>query len=82
MDKIKVLSMNKSMKTLKTLSDKVYGMFRGNSQNSKKIALYIQKRLFENHWLESKKKKLCFPEILQLLFCVSADFEHNTYTKK
>jgi len=70
-NKIRVLSIDKSMKTLKTLYDKIYVMFRGTWQKAKKTALYIQERLLENHWLESKNKKLCFPEILELLFCLS-----------
>jgi len=69
--KIKVLSLDKSMKTLKTLFDEIFRMFRETRSKSKEIAQNIQKRLLDNHWLESKKKKLCFPEILQLFICVS-----------
>ena len=46
-------------------------MIRGNNHKAKEEAQYIQDRLWENHWLESKKKKLCFPEILQLITCTS-----------
>jgi hypothetical protein len=70
-DKIRILSLNKSLKTLKSLFDKVFSMFRESCRKSKEIARYIQNRLAENHWLESKKNKLCFPEILSLFICVS-----------
>jgi hypothetical protein len=69
--KIKILSLNKSLKTLKTLFDKIFRMFRQTYNKAKEIAQYIQNRLYQNHWLESKKKKLCFPEILQLIICES-----------
>jgi hypothetical protein len=69
-EKIRVLSINKSMKTLKTIFDKVFDLFRAGKRNSVKAAEYIHKRLLENHWLESNKKKGGFPEILQRLLCV------------
>jgi len=70
-DKIKILSHNKALKTLKTLFDEIFGMLRGTVREAKEKAQYIQERLWENHWLESKKKKLCLPEILQLIICTS-----------
>ena len=69
--KIKILSLNKSLKTLKTLFDKIFGMLRQTYNKAKEITLYIRNRLYQNHWLESKKKKLCLPEILQLIICES-----------
>jgi len=69
--KIKVLSLNKSLKTLKTLLDEIFSMLRGTCRKAKEISQCIQKRLSENHWLESKNKKLCLPEILQLIICKS-----------
>ena len=66
--KIKALSLDKSMKTLKTLFDEIFRMFRETRSKSKEIARHIQKRLLENHWIESKNKKLCFPEVLKLFF--------------
>ena len=65
--KIKVLSLNKSLKTLKTLLDEIFSMLRGTCRKVKETVQYIQDRLLENHWLESKNKKLCLPEILQLI---------------
>ena len=70
-DKFKVISLNKALKTLKTLFDEIFSMLRGTYRKAKEMAQYIQGRLLENHWLESKKKKLCFPEILQLIVCES-----------
>jgi len=70
-DKIKVLSPYKSLKTLKTLFDEIFSILRGTNRIAKEKAQYIQDRLWENHWLESKKKKLCLPEILQLIICIS-----------
>jgi transposase len=68
---ISMLSLNKALKTLKTLFDKIFSMFRQTCNKAKEIAQYIQNRLYQNHWLESKNKKLCFPEILQLIICES-----------
>ena len=70
-DKIKILSLNKALKTLVTLFDEIFNMLRGTYRKAMKIAQYIQSRLLKNHWLESKKNKLCFPEILQLIICTS-----------
>ena len=67
--KIKILSLNKALKTLKTLFDKIFRMLRSTGRKAEETARYIRNRLLENHWLESKNKKLCFPEILQLIIC-------------
>jgi len=69
--KIKILSLNKSLKTLKSLLDEIFSLFRGTCRKAKATAQHIQNRLSENHWLESKHKKLCLPEILQLIICES-----------
>jgi len=70
-DKIQVLSLNKSLKTLKTLFDEIFMMLRGTVRKAKEMTKYIRSRLLENHQLESKKKKLCLPEILTLFICIS-----------
>jgi hypothetical protein len=70
-DEIKMLSLNKALKTLVTLCDEIFNMLRGTYRKAREIARYIENRLLKNHWLESKKKKLCFPEILQLIICTS-----------
>ena len=70
-EQIKVISLNKSLKTLKTRFHQIFAIFRGTVRKAKEIAEGLQKRLLQNHWLESKKKKLCLPEILTLLIGVS-----------
>jgi len=70
-DKIKIISPYKALKTLKTLFDEIFTMLRGTNRKAKEMAQYIQDKLWENHWLESKNKKLCLPEILQLIICTS-----------
>jgi hypothetical protein len=70
-DEIKMLSLNKALKTLKTLFDEIFSMLRATYCKAMKIAQYIQNRLLKNHWLEKKKNKLSFPEILQLIICNS-----------
>ena len=69
--KIKIISVNKSLKTLKRLFYKTFIMFCGVSRKFKEIAQHIHNVLSEDHLLESKNKKICFPEILQLLICIS-----------
>jgi hypothetical protein len=70
-DKILLLSPNKVMKTLSSLFNEIFSMFRQTYRETKIIAQNIMKRLSENHWLESKKKKQCFPEIIELFICKS-----------
>jgi hypothetical protein len=70
-DKIKIISLNKALKTLKTLFDKIFCMLRSTYRKAGETARYIRNRLLENHWLESKKKKLCLAEILELFICLS-----------
>ncbi len=60
--KTKVISLNKSMKTLKTLFREVFFIIRGSHKKSKDAALYIWSRLSENHWLECKKRKFCLTD--------------------
>ena len=67
--KIKILSLNKSLKTLKTLMNEIFSILRGTYRKAKETTQHIQDRLLENHWLESKNKKLCLPEILHLIIC-------------
>jgi len=69
--KIRIISPYKTMKTLKTLFNEIFNMLRETYKKAIEIAEYIQNRLSEHHWLESKKKKLCLPEILELIICIS-----------
>jgi hypothetical protein len=51
--------------------NEIFIMLRGTYPKAKQTAKYIQNILLKNHWLESKNKKICFPEILQLIICES-----------
>lgn len=68
---ISILSINKCMKTLRTLFDKIFTLLRGSSRKAKETEQYIRKTLSRNHWLESKNKKKCFPELLEIIIFIS-----------
>jgi hypothetical protein len=68
---IKIISLNKALKTLKGLYEKIFNLFRGTYPKAIETVHYIRNRLAENHGLESKKKKSCLPEILELIICLS-----------
>ena len=68
---IVMLSINKCMKTLRTLFDKIFTLLRGSSLKAKETEQYIRKTLSRNHWLESKNKKKCFPELLEIIISES-----------
>ena len=69
--KRQILSLNKSLKTIRGLFNRIGDMLRGSRSETLKTALYIRDRLSKNHWLESKKNKSCLPEIIELLICLS-----------
>jgi hypothetical protein len=64
--KIRMLSL-----TLTTLFREIFSMFRHSRKRCTQTALYLQVKLSEDHWLESKKNKLSSPEILHLFICKS-----------
>ena len=68
---IRMLSINKCMKSLRTMFDKIFTMLRGSFRDAKKTEQYIRKKLSRNHWLESKNKKKCFPELLEIIIYIS-----------
>ena len=68
---IVMLSINKCMKTLRTLFDKIFIVLRESSRKVKETEQYIRKALSRNHWLESKNKKKCFPELLEIIISLS-----------
>jgi transposase len=70
-DKVMIISLNKALKTLKTIFDKIFSMLRSTNRKAEVTARYVRNRLLENHWLESKKKKVCLPEIIGLFICLS-----------
>jgi hypothetical protein len=66
-----VLSLNKALKTMSSLFDRLMEILRTNCKRAMTIARNIEKRLSKNHELESKKKKRCLPKIIELFICVS-----------
>jgi hypothetical protein len=70
-DKIRMLSPAKTMKTLSRLFREVFSMFRDTGQKCLQTAFYLQLKLSEDHWIEGKKNKLSSPEILYLFICRS-----------
>jgi hypothetical protein len=69
--KLPVLSLNKSLKTLCSLFDKLFEILRSSHRKAMAAVREIRERLSKNHWLEEKKNKLSFPEIIQLFICKS-----------
>jgi hypothetical protein len=67
-DKNKIISLNKVLKTLNAMSDKIMLLFRGSGRQAANTAEYICNKLTKHHWLEKKKGKLCLAEILELLY--------------
>jgi hypothetical protein len=70
-DKIKILSLNKCMKTLKALGSEIFDIIWNTAGIRNKNVRSIADKLVKNHWLESKNKKLCLPELLQLFIWLS-----------
>jgi len=68
---ISILSINKCMKTLRTSFDKIFTMLRAGSRKAKETERDIRKSLSRNHWLESKNKKKCFPDLLEIIISLS-----------
>jgi transposase len=68
-EKMQILSLNKSLKTLSSLFDRLLEMLRSNHRKAMIVTRDIVDRISKNHWLEKKKNKLSFPEIIQLFIC-------------
>jgi hypothetical protein len=68
-----VLSVNKALKTLSCMFEKIFRMLRSNRRQAQVIAVDIQMKLSKNHFLERKKNKLCFPEIIDIFICNSEE---------
>jgi hypothetical protein len=66
-----VLSLNKALKTMSSLFDRLMEILRTSCKRAMTIAWNIEKRLSKNHELESKKKKRCLPKIIELFICIS-----------
>jgi IS4 transposase len=68
---IRILSLNKSFKTLHALFSMIMKLWRAGRQLSHKIACKIQEILLDNHWLDKRKNKLSLSEIFDLFICKS-----------
>jgi hypothetical protein len=67
----KLLSMDKCMKTMKTHFHKIRNTIKNNKGEIKQTLEEITELLDTNHWLEKKKYKMNYEEILYLLYCKS-----------
>jgi hypothetical protein len=67
----KLLSIDKCFKTLKTETSKLRNSIRKGKQAMDQLMGDIIDLISEKHWLERKKKKLNFEQILYLYYCKS-----------
>jgi len=67
----KLLSIDKCFKTLKDKTDKLREAIRKGSQFIKKLIAGVKEIISERHWLEKKKNKLNFEQIIYLDYCKS-----------
>lgn len=65
----KLLSIDKCFKTLKDNMDKFRKAIRGGAKAIEKLMSWMTNTFTQNHWLERKKNKMCYEEILYLMFC-------------
>jgi hypothetical protein len=70
---IPLLSMNKALKTLSALFDEFLEMLRAQKRKAYAIARSIQERLSKNHFLERKKNRSSFAQIIQLFMAEPKD---------
>lgn len=68
----KLLSIDKCFKTLKNKTDKLREALREESRDAvAKFFILVIEQISEKHWLEKKKNKLNFEQIIYLLYCKS-----------
>jgi hypothetical protein len=67
----KMLSIDKCFKTMKDNLDKIRKAIREGTVAISIMMDWITKMFLQNHWLEKKKKKRGFEEILYTMFCKS-----------
>jgi hypothetical protein len=70
-EKGKLISMDKSMKTMKSQFHKIRKILQINKPNIKQTLESITEILITNHWLEKKKNKINYEEIIYLIYCKS-----------
>ena len=67
----KLLSIDKCFKTLKDKTEKLRDAIRKGNQAIEELMTFIKELISEKHWLEKKKNKLNFEQIIYLNYCKS-----------
>ena len=67
----RILSIYKCLKTLKYFQFMIIEWLSADDRRAGIITREIQEILSKNHWLECKKNKLCFPQIIDIFICKS-----------
>jgi hypothetical protein len=67
----KLLSTDKCFKSLKTETHKLRDAIRKGNQSILQLMEYLIELISEKHWLEKKKNKLNFEQIMYLYYCKS-----------
>jgi len=70
----RLLSVYKSMNTLKTYSQYLRLLLRMNKKKLGKMLRALLAVLSERHWLEKVKNKRSYQEIVELIFCESKNY--------
>ena len=72
----KLLSIHKCMQTLKDSSTKLRSLIISDCKNLRKWFKWIEVILSSKHWLEKKKNKLGFEEIMYLNILISNKYDY------
>jgi len=70
----RLLSVYKSMNTLKTYNQYLRSLLRMNKKKLGKMLRVLLEILSERHWLERVKNKRSYQDIVQLIFCKSKNY--------
>ncbi len=62
------LSIDKCFKTLKDNADKIYGILRNPAFKVERFIQWIGEIFESKHWLEKRKNKMCYEEIINLYY--------------
>jgi transposase len=72
----KILSGNKCFKTLQGSFGNLRGIWQKSKKGSEKELLNLGKQFSSNHWIEKRKDKMGFLELVGLLICKSKKYEY------
>ena len=72
----RLLSVFKSMNTLRTYSQYIRSLLRMNKKKLGKMLRKLLDVLSERHWLEQVKNKRSYQEIVELIFCKSKNYAY------